>query len=526
MNKECSQIVNSALWAAYGDALGFMTELASQRILRIRTGKKFLSTTQAWSRKIGGKFGVTLELPAGCYSDDTQLRLATSRSIGADGFFDVEAFSKIELPVWQSYALGAGIGSKYAASELSKKTTSWFNNFFSGKRQYVNCGGNGAAMRVQPHIWATAHKQNPKKYLLDVFRNSICTHGHPRGIVGAMLYSMCLSYTLMDDQIPSPRIWREALAFIADNLRLLHEDHEVGMYWIPAWERATSSSFESAILDTLDELEGYIEIYEQLCRTSSMSIYSSLANEIGGYKAESRGSGTVTVILALAAAHDLQQESPRKQLVEICNTLGTDTDTIGTMAGALIGGVSKNIFTEQVVDQEYITSEALRMYDISTGKQTDSFCYPDLFEWTPPKAQADYIVKQDDKMLLLGLGVLEDLKPVAEQGAFIWGWGTTSFGQKVLLKFRHEGKMTAIRNEVVHGYSDSLIKVAEAPPKSKKVQQLEIADYVAMVSESNFSSQKIGDIIKEMSYSDRPYEELISFTSIIAYRLRSENKEW
>jgi hypothetical protein len=38
INIEESQIVNSALWAAYGDALGFITELADKRILKSRTG--------------------------------------------------------------------------------------------------------------------------------------------------------------------------------------------------------------------------------------------------------------------------------------------------------------------------------------------------------------------------------------------------------------------------------------------------------------------------------------------------------
>ena len=114
-----NRIINSALWAAYGDALGFMTELTNVAGLKHRTGQEYITSTVPWKRRIGGKFGATVDLPQGTYSDDTQLRLATSRAIRGDGEFDVEVFAKIELPVWTTYALGAGRGSKAAVSSLS-----------------------------------------------------------------------------------------------------------------------------------------------------------------------------------------------------------------------------------------------------------------------------------------------------------------------------------------------------------------------------------------------------------------------
>ena len=102
------RIRSSALWAAWGDALGFITELADQRILRQRVGELRVTTTKPWTRRLGGKYGVDADLPAGSYSDDTQLRLATSRAIRGDGRFDVQSFAKVELVVWQAYALGGG----------------------------------------------------------------------------------------------------------------------------------------------------------------------------------------------------------------------------------------------------------------------------------------------------------------------------------------------------------------------------------------------------------------------------------
>ena len=147
-------IRRSVLWAAYGDALGFITEMCNESSLLHRTrGKSRITGLIPWVRKIGGEFGIYVELPTGCYSDDTQLRLATSRSIRGDGSFDVETFSKIEIPVWLSYALGAGLGTKTAAQSLKKSQIQWNSNFFKSKyAQYIEGGGNGAAMRIQPQL--------------------------------------------------------------------------------------------------------------------------------------------------------------------------------------------------------------------------------------------------------------------------------------------------------------------------------------------------------------------------------------
>src|SRR2546430_1538367 len=93
----------SAVWAAYGDALGFITELADEGRVQYRSGSSNVTRTIEWRRKIGSLTGITVVLPAGTYSDDTQLRLATSRAIRGDGTFDVAAFSKVELPAWTNY---------------------------------------------------------------------------------------------------------------------------------------------------------------------------------------------------------------------------------------------------------------------------------------------------------------------------------------------------------------------------------------------------------------------------------------
>ncbi len=153
-------VKRSAVWAAYGDTLGYIAELTDEKGLKWRAGTTRITTTISWKWRIGGKCGVVVELPAGCHSDDTQLRLATCRAIRGDGKFDVEAFAKVEVSVCVS-ALGADRGSKAAAVSLTRRDTAWTNNFFDNKTvRYINCGGNGAAMRIQPHVWAAVDLSN------------------------------------------------------------------------------------------------------------------------------------------------------------------------------------------------------------------------------------------------------------------------------------------------------------------------------------------------------------------------------
>ena len=124
------RVVGSALWSAWGDALGFATELADNvGLVRLRTGSEKVTNTVEWRRRIGGRSGPIVDMPPGCYSDDTQLRLATARSIGLEGSFDVAAFAKVELPAFLAYGLGVGRGTRLATKNLGKPSVSWNSNF-------------------------------------------------------------------------------------------------------------------------------------------------------------------------------------------------------------------------------------------------------------------------------------------------------------------------------------------------------------------------------------------------------------
>jgi ADP-ribosylglycohydrolase len=332
----------SAEWAAYGDALGFMTELADAERVQYRIGSEQVDDTVAWKRKVGGYNGVSIDLPAGSYSDDTQLRLSTSRAIRGDGSFDVAAFAKVELPAWANYALGAGVGSREAASNLARTSATWYSNFFDSKRStYVRAGGNGAAMRVQPHVWAATDLADIDTILLDVVRNSICTHGHPRGILGACLHALTLVFAMREGRPARIPEIHQLVNDLRSVPNVVRQDGDLRLFWLGVWAERSQMSFEDGVSKVLDEISEDIGKLERFDSGSFSNLYADAIDAIGAMDPSTRGSGTKTAILAAFAASLADVSDPKPALLTLINALGSDTDSIATMAGAIIGATTK-----------------------------------------------------------------------------------------------------------------------------------------------------------------------------------------
>lgn len=435
-----SRTINSSLWAAYGDILGFPMELVDGSGVMRRIGDYRIGTSVPWKRMVGGKFGALVSLGAGSYSDDTQLRLSTSRSIRGDGYFDVEVLAKVELPVWLSYALGAGRGSKFAAASLTQKGTTWFSNFYEQyDNQYVNGGGNGAAMRIQPHVWAAKDLSNPKVYLSDVLRNTLCTHGHPHGIAGALIHAASLAFVLHEAKLPSPDDWKDFGRHIKLAADLVRNDQELSTFWLPTWNKKANALFDSALEIARHEWEADVEICKSLLRKEPKEAYEELVRVLGGLTPEKRGSGLKSALFALAVSWLFRNDGAEATVLTAANLLCSDTDTISTMAGALVGAYHSDIPPSGAIqDIEYHVSEAKRLCAISRGEHVESFAYPDLLSWMPPRNQLDSLGTIEGRLAVAGLGWAT---PVGEgfpsmKKDVLWQWYKLEFGQTVLCKRR------------------------------------------------------------------------------------------
>lgn len=539
--KKLKALTNSALWAAYGDALGFITELATPNSLKYRTNVNIISNTISWNRTIGGKFGAKVLLSAGTYSDDTQLRLATSRAIRSNGEFDVEAFAKIELPVWLSYALGAGRGSKDAANSLTRQSVNWFSNFYESKNStYINGGGNGAAMRIQPHVWAAKNVARIDSYLPDVVKNSVCTHGHARGILGSAFHAICLADTINKDRNLTPVEWLEIANFLPNVLETIKKDINLSTLWLPSWEAKSQQSLKNAFLEVRNEVIEDINIIQiELQRNLTKEItYINIVNAIGASSPEQKGSATKTALLASVLSYLYMDSHPLEAMITCVNYLESDTDTIATMAGALLG-VTCNLPPEgEIQDKEYIIQDIERLYAISTDVANKNFNYPDLLHWQAPKSPLDAIgVDEDNNVILSGVGrgVLDGPEFYSTaKNEEVWQMLNLEFGQSILCKRRKNLKNIKHSNmpsseiyssdkKVIspmsfNHKSHDLFSQANQPisDKNSDISDISLDKLTAEAIKSEFDPTLIGLHILDLSSKHNGIELSIAYIAIIA----------
>lgn len=427
-------IINSALWAAAGDALGWITELSRGAAgVKNRTGASTVEEPVAWTRMIGGRNGPKVSFPAGTYSDDTQLRLAVSRSIRGDGAFDVETFAKIEITVWPTYALGGGVGTKAAAANLARRGVNWFSNFYEkGSQKYISGGGNGAAMRIQPHVWASSG--NTDEMLLNVLRDSLVTHGHPHGFCGAVFHALALNDVLENGQIPTPDLWKRYADKFDDLPRIISKDYQLEAFWRSAWETSSGVTLVDALRQTRYEALRDINIVVDILESNFDDSYHQVLSGLDCLGDKYRGSGFKTALAASALAYIYHDSPVEDALVSAANELDSDTDTIATMAGALLGALAGEAPRWRIQDSDYIIKEARRLAKISGGVSQYSFSYPDLGRWNPPASQGVSIGRTEQGLALAGLGNVEPSGQEYRSGDSVWQWFTLSFGQTILAK--------------------------------------------------------------------------------------------
>ncbi len=362
--------------AAIGDALGWMTEFEkSKDSLRKKFDSDYINTFHDWEKTVGGRFhGYVDKLKAGSYSDDTQLLLSVARSIKSDGFVDQQYFAKKELPEWLLYSRGAGRTIKNAARKIERKSAKWNKNFFTfkaGKKtiDYRESGANGAAMRILPV--ALANFGEPDKIKEEIFGNSIITHGHPRAILGAMLYGYSIDTILRFN----PESFNYT-TFLTELGKDIHQKFSVDFLsepkykdWEIEWNKGSKKPFRDLFKEIVEETREYLRTTYKLL-TNESSDFEALT-KLGCYKNETKGSGTSTVIAGIYLTCKYSNE-PLKGIEQAVNSIGTDTDSIAAFTGGLIGALhGQSIIPSKwktVQDIEYLDAISIRLLEISESR--------------------------------------------------------------------------------------------------------------------------------------------------------------
>lgn len=362
--------------SAIGDALGWITEFEkSQQSLKEKFGIERIENFYTWKKTVGGRFyGFIDTIKAGSYSDDTQLLLAVARSIKKDGNLDHNYFAKIELANWLDYARGGGRTVKTAANKISRKSTKWFNNFYNFKvngenYDYKQSGANGAAMRVLPI--ALANLGNTEKIKEEIFCNSIITHGHPRAILGAMLYGYAVNQIIVFR--PEDFNWENYITQIGldfpKKFELSFTNKLEIREWLKEWNKSSDKTFESVYAETINETQNQLRfVYQSIKQNTPVQ---ETLKKLGCFDPATKGSGIATVIAGIYLATKFH-DKPLEAVIQSVNALGSDTDSIAAFTGGLVGALhGHGIIPEKwksVQDIEYLDKIAERLLAISEDR--------------------------------------------------------------------------------------------------------------------------------------------------------------
>ena len=356
------------VFSAIGDALGWPTEFGRYPAeVEKRFGKRYLEDFIPWQKMIGGKFwGYRENIKEGEYSDDTQLTLAVYRCIDEDGEFNPDKFAYFELPLWLHYERGGGRTIKTAARRLTQSTKEWMHNFYETKDlSYRNAGANGAAMRVLPVALANIH--NEKRLYRDAFVNSIITHGHPRAILGSIIYASAINY-LMKEKTFSNEAFYQYLRDIISTFSESFKGDNFIQQWTNEWDRKPLNGmrFKEIFHKTRNEALEYVGGIKEKINKDDLEFYKLTGALSQAYK----GSGLSTVLVAIYLFLKYLN-NPQTAILRAVNALGSDTDTIASFVGGLIGayyGLSaiQLNFLEKLQDKEYLLKAGDDLYNIIT----------------------------------------------------------------------------------------------------------------------------------------------------------------
>lgn len=355
-NRKLDKWLGALVGAAVGDALGWPNEQNSKNISKVP--HKNQEMFQEWERRDGGKFWSHNEkINPGEYSDDTQLIIATARSLRYGSSWN-KFFSKVELPAWISYERGGGGATKRAAMTWRKGSNPWNveKESKSDVSRYFNAGGNGVAMRILPHVFKKEGTWDDIKH--QVFLNGIFTHGHPRALVGALVYADALTYL---QNIDKTLEYGELVSY------LLERKDEWGSFpnvqKLDSWMNAANSVFNNNYMGLWDEVTE--EVLEQLkfvkegLDQGALDMGEEVLESLGCFNRRINGSGTVTAVASIYLASKYAS-SPRLALIEAAYLKDADTDTLASMVGGLMGILHGSEFLSvswlDVQDYEYLKS--------------------------------------------------------------------------------------------------------------------------------------------------------------------------
>jgi ADP-ribosylglycohydrolase/predicted enzyme related to lactoylglutathione lyase len=372
INLKTSKAVGAMLGAAYGDALGWPNErVAKSNASKQKQGR--IHEFRRWTRRSGGRFFPHEEIiEAGEYRDDTQLILCLSRSL-QKGEAWCYHFTQADLPFWSVYERGGGGATKRAVDSWLDGVAPWSpHREPQDVKRYFDAGGNGVAMRVLPHVLRFAEK----KFLevsANIFLDGVATHGHPRALLGALVYGFALWTAFRKESKLAYGELVEELIKNADAWSAMPTPASTQPEWMNPAEKFLPGYSNLWYLAKAEVL-GYLDVCRAALSKGALSFDDDVLKELQCFNSKISGAGTVAAIAAvyLASRH---AADPINGVVKAAHAIGSDTDTIASMTGGLLGCVNGSDWLspvkQSIQDAAYIEECASRLLGGQIDEKTN-----------------------------------------------------------------------------------------------------------------------------------------------------------
>lgn len=369
-----AKVRGAFLGAAVGDALGWPQEMPWNRLDKPKNSPEQTLTNgfQEWLHKAGGRYYSHEEVIwAGEYTDDTQLLLCTARSLlyGKDWW---KHLTQKELPSWNYYERGGGGATKRATKQWLAGKQPWSSS--KDKKKYFDAGGNGVAMRILPHCILGATETDFTNIARNIVANGVCTHGHPRALVGALAYGFAVWVALRERGTLQYGAVIDRVQAEVESWSVLPDLQDICPTWKSSVLEFRGAGYEQSWEATVGEMQQLLEDCQKGMKQGALSVEQEVLTKLGCFDKRVKGAGTVSAAASIFLASRYAAD-PLGGVVEAAFASGADTDTIASMTGGMLGAIAGvewlQHYAERVQDSEYIKKLADNLVKPSFSTFTD-----------------------------------------------------------------------------------------------------------------------------------------------------------
>jgi ADP-ribosylglycohydrolase len=361
------------LAAAVGDALGWPQEIRGGLVggqkERDRTSPR--PEFRNWTRHAGHYSRRYYDpVAAGEYSDDSQLLLATARSC-LEGPRWWNRLTEVELPAWPLYQRGGGGAVLSAAASWADGRPPWRRDgparAQAAEKRYRGAGANGVAMRIAPHVlWAN----NDDDVVQRVMRDGIATHGHPRALVGALVYAFALRHAATSREEHGFGDSVEAAA-----AGLIDVDHVLPALPSDWGTPRELGQFADTWQETTKETSQLLTFVMDSLQRGAMSNPEATLEQLGCTDPKINGAGTVSAAAAIYLASRFAAR-PQNGLLTAAYLHKADTDTLASLTAAILGTLHGTEWLGNLADEVQDADYIARVAEHTAAHATNSPPWP------------------------------------------------------------------------------------------------------------------------------------------------------